>query len=133
MVGKEHHAPLCSRAPIRANLHFFRRNMFVTDLLSSSETNYRPTRAERAVQTADACWSCNRPLLPCKETLFVIPVTSILEKLPTVRAEDTRTVPYQYSGTNPFNRSVTRAEYSPRQWKWQPKLFSELLGDEMVS
>ena len=35
-------------------------------------------------------------LLPEKEILYVIPISSILGKLPTVRAGDTGTIPYQY-------------------------------------
>ena len=33
-------------------------------------------------------------LLPGKEILYVISITSILEKLPTVRAGDTGTIPF---------------------------------------
>jgi hypothetical protein len=35
-------------------------------------------------------------LLPNKEVLYVVPVTSILGKLPVVRAGDTGTIPHKY-------------------------------------
>ena len=49
-------------------------------------------------------------LLPGKEILYVIPISSMLGKLPTVRAGDTGTIPYRYRGTNRFNRNITRAD-----------------------
>ena len=46
-------------------------------------------------------------LLPEKEILYVIPITSILGKSPTVRAGDTGTSPYRYCTTN---RNIARAD-----------------------
>ena len=69
-------------------------------------------------------------LLPGKEILYVIPITSVLGKLLTVRAGDTGTIPYRYSGTNRSKRSVARAN---SEWKWQPNVFRELLGHGVVA
>ena len=49
-------------------------------------------------------------LLPEMEILYVIPISSILGKLPTVCAGDTGTIPYQYSGTNCFSWNIARAD-----------------------
>jgi hypothetical protein len=58
-------------------------------------------------------------LLPGKEILYVIPISSIP---PTVRAGDTGTIPHQYSGTNSFNRH-TRADSSPWSGDGSPMYF----------
>ena len=65
-------------------------------------------------------------LLPEKEILYVIPISSILGKLPTVRAdsaEDTGTIPYQYSGTNRFSRNIARADSAQGSGNGSPMYF----------
>ena len=62
-------------------------------------------------------------LLRGKEVLYVIPITSILAKLLTVRAGDTGTIPYRYSGTNHFNRSIARADFAPGSGNGSPIYF----------
>ncbi len=53
-------------------------------------------------------------LLPGEEILYyVIPITAILGKLPTVRAGDTEDTPYRYRGTNRFDRNIARADSAP--------------------
>ncbi len=59
-------------------------------------------------------------LLPNKEVLYVVPVTSILGKLPVVRAGpgDTETIPNKYStatrsGAHRFNAQIARADSRP--------------------
>ncbi len=57
-------------------------------------------------------------LLPNKEVLYVVPVTSILGKLPVVRAGDTGTILHKYrtatrSGTHRFDTQIARADSRP--------------------
>ena len=61
--------------------------------------------------------------LPGKEILYVIPISSILGKLPTVRAGDTGTIPHRYRGTNRFNRHIARADSSPGSGDGSPMYF----------
>ena len=58
-----------------------------------------------------ACW--RHELLPGKEILYFIHITSILEKLPTMCAGDTGTIPCRYRGTNRLNRNNSRADSAP--------------------
>ena len=75
-------------------------------------------------------------LLPGKEILYVILITSILGKLLTVRARDTGTIPYRYSGTKGFKRKVARANSAPgsgpiyfvSSWVLAQLLAREVLG-----
>ena len=62
-------------------------------------------------------------LLPEKEILYVIPISSILGKLPTVRAGDTGTIPYQYGGTNRFSRNIARADCAQGSGNDSPMCF----------
>ncbi len=57
-------------------------------------------------------------LLPNKEVLYVVPVTSIPGKLPVVGAGDTGTIPHKYhtatrSGAHRFNAQIARADSRP--------------------
>ena len=57
-------------------------------------------------------------LAPGKEVMYVVPVTSILGRLPVVRAGDTGTIPYKYrtatrSGAPRFNAQLARADSQP--------------------
>ena len=61
--------------------------------------------------------------LPGKEILYVIPISSTLGKLPTVRAGDTGTVTHQYSGTNCFNRHIAQVDSSPGSGDGSPMYF----------
>ena len=62
-------------------------------------------------------------LLPQKEILYVIPISSILGKLPTVRAGDIGTIPYQYSGTNRLNRNIASADSAQGSANGSPMYF----------
>ena len=57
-------------------------------------------------------------LMPGKEVMYVVPVSSILGKLPVVRAGDTGTIPHKYrtalrSGAHRFNDQIARADSRP--------------------
>ncbi len=57
-------------------------------------------------------------LLQGKEVIYVVPITSILGKLPVVRAGDTGTIPFKYrtvtlSGKHRFNTQLARADTRP--------------------
>ena len=57
-------------------------------------------------------------MLPGKEILYVVPITSVLGKLPVVRAGDTGTIPYRYSrgtanGSSRYFPEIARADTSP--------------------
>ena len=43
----------------------------------------------------------------------VIPITSMLGKLPTVHSGENGSIPYQYSGINSLNRSNAHVESAP--------------------
>ena len=58
-----------------------------------------------------------------KKTENVIPITSILGKLRTVRAGDTGTIPYRYCGTNRFNRKIARADSAQGSGNGSPMYF----------
>ncbi len=62
-------------------------------------------------------------LLPGKEILYVISITSILEKLPTVRAGDTETILYRYCCTNRLDRNITHADSAPGSGNRSPVYF----------
>ena len=64
-------------------------------------------------------------LLPGKEILYVITTISILRKLPTVRAGDSGTIPYQYCLTNRFqvNRNVASADSAQGSGNGSPMYF----------
>ena len=62
-------------------------------------------------------------LLSGKKILYIIPITSILGKLPTVHAGDTGTIPHRYCGTNRFNRHIARADSSPGSGNGSPMYF----------
>ncbi len=54
-------------------------------------------------------------LLPNKEVLYVVPVTSILGKLPVVSAGDTGTIPHKYRtatrcGVHRFDAQIARSD-----------------------
>ena len=64
-------------------------------------------------------------LLLEKKILYVIPISSTLGKLPTVRAGDTGTIMIHYRchGKNRFNRSVARADSAPGSGNGSPMYF----------
>ena len=62
-------------------------------------------------------------LLPGKEILYVILISSILGKLPTVRIGDTGTIPYRYCGTNRFSRNIARADSAQGSGNGSPMYF----------
>jgi hypothetical protein len=67
------------------------------------------------------CGSCLiYVLLPGKEILYVIPISSIL---PTVHAGDTGAIPHLYRGTNRFNRHIARADSSSWSGDGSPMYF----------
>ena len=57
-------------------------------------------------------------MLPGKEILYVVPITSVLGKLPVVHAGDTGTIPYRYrrgtaNGSSRYFPEIARADTSP--------------------
>ena len=55
--------------------------------------------------------------LPGKEVLYVLPITSILGRLPVVRAGDTGTIPFNYrtgfrNGAHRYDHTLARADSS---------------------
>ena len=57
-------------------------------------------------------------MLPGKEILYVVPISSVLGKLPVVPAGDTGTIPYRYRdgtmhGSCRFNPEIAKADSRP--------------------
>ena len=57
-------------------------------------------------------------MLPGKEILYVVPITSVLGKLPVVRAGDTGTIPYRYrsgtvDGSRRYCHDIAKADTRP--------------------
>ncbi len=57
-------------------------------------------------------------LLPGKEVVYVVPVSSVLGRLPVVRAGDTGTIPFKYSaglrnGARRYDHNLARADSAP--------------------
>ena len=66
--------------------------------------------------------------LPGKEVVYVLPITSILGRLPVVRAGDTGTIPFSYrdgcrNGAHHNNQGLTKADTSPGAWDGCPMFF----------
>ena len=56
--------------------------------------------------------------LPGKEVMYVLPITSILGRLPVILAGDTGTIPYSYrdgcrNGAHRYNHNLARADTRP--------------------
>jgi hypothetical protein len=57
-------------------------------------------------------------LLPGKEVVYVLPITSILGRLPVVRAGDTGTIPFSYrdgcrNGAHRYDHDLANADSRP--------------------
>ena len=66
--------------------------------------------------------------LPGKEVVYVLPITSILGRLPVVRAGDTGTIPLRYrdgchNGAHRYNHDLARADSSARAGDRSPMYF----------
>ena len=73
-------------------------------------------------------------LLPGKEVMYVVPISSILGKLPVVRAGDTGTIPHKYctatrSCAHRYNAQLARADSRPGAGDG----FCEWLGTRLVA
>ena len=67
-------------------------------------------------------------LLPEKKVVYVLPITSILGRLPIVRARDTGTIPFKYrtrcsNGAHRYDITLASADTSPRAGDGCPMYF----------
>ena len=66
--------------------------------------------------------------LPGKEVVYVLPISSVLGRLPVVRAGDMGTIPHKYraglrSGAHRFDHDLARADSAPGRGDCCPMYF----------
>ena len=78
-------------------------------------------------------------LLPEKQIVYVLPIMSVLGRLPVVWAGDTGTIPFKYrtrcsNGVHQYDSTLTKADTSPgaELLKRMPDVLRELWGAGMV-
>ena len=75
-------------------------------------------RYTREVMIVNCCLKVIYKTLPGKKVVYVLLITSILGRLPVVRAGDTGTIPFSYrdgcpNGAHHYNQDLAKGDTSP--------------------